>query len=204
MRRIIDLHDDALIAIFQFFKLKELPTLLQVCKHWRDVIDSCNDVWRKFIPKCKGFTPPNAKTSKHALRKIRRKCFLIGEEMWYPDPDPQLVARNKMIRYCDQWGFGIKKPKRTGFKLYFRLNPVYDFVTDHENENLSALINKIWEDFYAGQPFADTSDEDNAYDWEYRLEYRLELSTVNEVIEKSKIQKFDASFKKVEYFLLLF
>ncbi|XP_057295766.1 uncharacterized protein LOC130624210 [Hydractinia symbiolongicarpus] len=194
MTKITDLHSDALIEIFHFFKLQELPTLLQVCKHWRNIIDSCNDIWRKFIPKCKVFIPPILKTSKQTLQNIRQKSFLVGEEMWYPDTYPQLVTRNDLIRFCDHWGYGMHRPDRTGFKMYTRLNPLYDFINDHKNEKLAPLINRIWENFDAGQPFAETSEENRAASREYNN--HLIIVTLHDVIDQSQVEKYDPVYKE--------
>ena len=122
-----DLNEDILIRIFKFLEVVELFRYSIVCKRWNRVIGNSNLLWRRFIPKCDSFNLPFDKNPKIVVEQIYRRSEKLEEEYWFPDACGELEDRDSELR-----GMLLKKDPNAdeyaGFKLFARLNPIYDLI----------------------------------------------------------------------------
>ena len=131
-----ELNDYILIHIFKLLDLNELVKITFVCKKWYRIINKNKDIWKKFIPRSKLDILHKVETLKELLMKYSTE---IGREFWFPHPYEAFEKRNQYMRYMmGMCGVLLKNDrcKNSGFKLYNRLNSVYEFVVgDDEIEN---------------------------------------------------------------------
>ena len=122
-----DLNEDILISIFKFLEVVELFKYSIVCKRWNRVIGNSNLLWKRFIPKCDSFDLPFNKNPKVVAELIYRRSEKFEEEYWYPDACGELENRDSELR-----GMLLTKDPNAdeyaGFKLFARLNPIYDLI----------------------------------------------------------------------------
>lgn len=147
MYTLADLVDDVLLQIFDHFKLREMPLLMVVCKHWKMVIDSNDTLWKKYVPRLIPVDLLESQTNKLALKQLFKNSIKVGLERWFPNPYPLLNLRAKLIYFCNQYGFFKMEQTDARFALYIRLNPTYDFVDGHKNVELTDIIEEIWDTF---------------------------------------------------------
>lgn len=100
------------------------------------IINKNKDIWKSFIPKSKSNILHVVGILKEFLSKYSTK---IKREFWFPYPYEAFEKRNQYMRYMmGMCGVLLKNDrcKNSGFKLYNRLNSVYEFVVgDDEIEN---------------------------------------------------------------------
>lgn len=122
-----DLNEDILISIFKFLEVAELFRYSIVCKRWNKVIGNSNLLWKRFIPKCDSFDLPFNKNPKVVVEMIYRRSEKLEEEYWYPDACGELENRDSELR-----GMLLTRDPNAdeyaGFKLFARLNPIYDLI----------------------------------------------------------------------------
>ena len=161
-----ELNDCILIHVFKFFDLSELLKITLVCKRWFFIINKNKDIWKSFIPQSKSNILHKAGTLKELLSKYPTK---IKGEVWFPHPYEAFEKRNQYMKYMMSiCGVLLKSEecKKSGFKLYNRLNSVYEFVVGNDEIENELLIPEEEEErdkkekyYYPGCEFDDEGEE---------------------------------------------
>ena len=161
-----ELNDYILIHVFKFFDLSELLKITLVCKRWFFIINKNKDIWKSFIPQSKSNILHKAGTLKELLSKYPTK---IKGEVWFPHPYEAFEKRNQYMKYMMSiCGVLLKSEecKKSGFKLYNRLNSVYEFVVGNNEIENELLIPEEEEErdkkekyYYPGCEFDDEGEE---------------------------------------------
>ena len=161
-----ELNDYILIHVFKFFDLSELLKITLVCKRWFFLINKNKDIWKSFIPQPKSNILHKDGTLKELLSKHPTK---IKGEVWFPHPYEAFEKRNQYMKYMISiCGVLLKSEgcKKSGFKLYNRLNSVYEFVVGNDEIENELLIPEEEEErdkkekyYYPGCEFDDEGEE---------------------------------------------
>lgn len=141
-----------LLKILNNLSLKELVAARLVCKHWNNLVRS-ESLWEKFIPKWPGFVRPK-KSAFRALKSMWKSSIDIGEEKWYPNPLPEIASYESRLFKAFLHQAHSVEPIRDGVlstrtRMYFRLNPCYDFTNDFyaRQEDMNEAGRYLWEQF---------------------------------------------------------
>ena len=175
--------DVVLFNVFSHLPIEDLTKACSVCKHWNALIKNSDTLWKKFFPHCNGlrFTPPKAKTTYEAVKKVWRKSVRIGKERWYPHPLPDLKRFDERLRKAEYHYFYRRNSSTV---LMLRLNPCYEFTTKGKELNdttMREICEKVWEKFGG-------KDEDCC---------RLEVTSLEEVMKRAKYISQKDALKKI-------
>ena len=213
-----ELNDYILIHIFKLLDLNELVKITFVCKKWYRIINKNKDIWKKFIPRSKLDILHKVETLKELLMKYSTK---IGKEFWFPHPYKAFQKRNQYMTYLLYIHSILCKSnlhKKCGFKLYQRLNLIYELIEgDEELENEVLLPEeekdeKEYECYYTGFEFEDKQKENytsellNVVDFIWK-KFNNEENSVFTLTSAKKVWKYSKlvtckEFVKVSFFVL--
>ena len=195
-----ELNDYILIHIFKLLDLNELVKITFVCKKWYRIINKNKDIWKKFIPRSKLDILHKVETLKELLMKYSTK---IGREFWFPHPYKAFQKRNQYMTYLLYIHNILYKSnlhKKCGFKLYHRLNLIYE------------LIEGEYESYYTGFEFEDKQKENytsellNVVDFIWK-KFNNEENSVFALTSAKKVWRYSKlvtckEFVKVSFFVL--
>lgn len=213
-----ELNDYILIHIFKLLDLNELVKITFVCKKWYRIINKNKDIWKKFILRSKLDILHKVETLKELLMKYSTK---IGKEFWFPHPYKAFQKRNQYMTYLLYIHSILCKSnlhKKCGFKLYHRLNLIYELTEgDEELENEVLLPEeekdeKEYECYYTGFEFEDKQKENytsellNVVDFIWK-KFNNEENSVFALTSAKKVWRYSKlvtckEFVKVSFFVL--
>ena len=179
--------DVVLFSLFCYLSIQDLSKASCVCKYWNTLIKNSDALWKKFLPHFNGFrfTPTKVKTTYEAVKEIWQNSVLIGKEIWYPNPLPDLKRFDERLRKAEYHHFyGCNSTT----VLMLRLNPCYEFTTkgkEQSDTTMREMCEKIWEKFGG-------KDEDSC---------RLKVTSVEEVMKLAcYIQRKEALMQVIDAF----
>ena len=192
-----ELNDYILIHIFKLLDLNELVKITFVCKKWYRIINKNKDIWKKFIPRSKLDILHKVETLKELLMKYSTE---IGREFWFPHPYKAFQKRNQYMTYLlyiHSILFKSNLHKKCGFKLYHRLNLIYELIEGDEELENEVLLPE--EENY-------TSELLNVVDFIWK-KFNNEENSVFTLTSAKKVWKYSKlvtckEFVKVSFFVL--
>ena len=161
------LPDEILQKIFLELPLSDVVKLNLVCKRWY-LVSRSNFIWQKFVPNYPGICLPEADTKYEVFRNLWLNSLQIGAERWFPNPLPDLVEHDAMVREEESKESGETVESKC--VLYLRLNPVYPFTTDGVNTENSVIVKAV-EVIYDQFGYIDLHEWESPDDMDEKLIY---------------------------------